>query len=232
MKNKGLKIVLVIILMIFCGFGGWFLGAKVFDKEDKVVNKDKEEITDKKEIEIEEQTQVAKQAVQAINTDVGTFIVDKDGSVYYRKGNKYANGNININFKDDSVLGAKGTYEVEDYITDLDYDEVNKQHIEKHNFDGYKLDLENILSIYEIHVGNGVSNTIYFLSKDGKVNSLHFAVVSEDTPIEVTLKKDICKYPNIVSIVQSSGFDALEVIFVDKDGNKYTGTELAKESQN
>ncbi len=39
MKNKILKIVLVILLMIACGFGGWFLGAKVFDVEDKALNK-------------------------------------------------------------------------------------------------------------------------------------------------------------------------------------------------
>jgi hypothetical protein len=53
MKNKILKIVLVILLMIACGFGGWFLGAKVFDVEDKALNK-KDNVKEKVEKKTED----------------------------------------------------------------------------------------------------------------------------------------------------------------------------------
>ena len=229
MKNKILKIVLVILLMIACGFGGWFLGAKVFDVEDKALNK-KDNVKEKveKKTEVEETTQDTKQATQILNTDVGTFIVDKNGSVYYEKADKFNSYEIKID--SNTNIGTYGTYEVEDYIAGLGYDETSKKTTEDHKFEGYKLDLENINSVYEIYLGNGGANDqIHLLSNDGKVNVLSFVANGEQ--LDITLSKDTCTKPNIVSVLQSSGFGAFEVIFVDKDGNKYTGTELAEENK-
>ena len=58
------------------------------------------------------------------------------------------------------------------------------------------------------------SEIIYLLSKDGKVNELQFD--SNGQKIDIKLSKDTCTKPNIVSVLQSEGFGASGVVFVDK----------------
>ncbi len=227
-SNKGLIVLVIILLIGVIGLGGYIVYDKVINKDNTPKTEKKEEIKNEETSEVEETVEETKQATQILNTDVGVFIVDKDGSVYYQKtADKFVGAEIKI---DDNTIGTYGTYEVEDYITGLGYDESAKKPTEDHKFEGYKLDLENISSAYEIYTGNGgASDIIFFLSKDGKVNHLHF--LSTGKKVDVALKKDTCNYPNIVSVLQSSGFDAFEFVLVDKDGNKYTGTELAEENK-
>ena len=174
----------------------------------------------KPETKVEEKKEI-KQVTQVLQTNVGTFIIDKDGSVYYRiTVDKYVGAKVELN---DSSIGTYGNYEVSDYVTGLDSDRDTNEVIENHKFDGYRLNLENINSVYEIEIGNGGSSeVIYFLSKDGKVNELKFD--SDGKELSIKLSKDTSSYPNIVSVLQSSGFGAFEIILVDKNGNKYTVT--------
>ncbi len=213
MEKKGNNsLIIIALLLIFIGVGFYLYNNNIAkDKTNKEENNSKTE-----EVETKKETQ---QVTQIINTNVGTFIISKDGSVYFRKTvDKYAG--VEIVIDDNTSIGTHGNFELEDYITGLDYDEELKQSKEIHSFEGYKLDLQNINAAYEIMVGNGTSEIIYFLSKDGKVNEL--SVDSDGTNISINLKKDTSSYPNIVSVLQSSDFGAQRVILVDKDGNKYT----------
>lgn len=225
-SNKGLIGLVIILLIGVIGLGGYIVYDKVINKDNEPKTEKKEEIKNEKTSDVEETVKETKQATQILNTDVGTFIVDKDGSVYYAKSvDNYQGVEIKT---DDNTIGTYGTYEVSDYVTGLGYDESTKKTTEDHKFEGYKLDLENISSAYDINVGQG-GKILYFLSKEGKVNELRFIPNGENSKIE--LKKDTCTKSNIVSVLQSSGFDAFEFVLVDKDGNRYTGTELAEENK-
>ena len=206
MQNKN-KIIIYFLVGVICAMG-FILYSRLTRDESKPETK----VEEKKEI---------KQVTQVLQTKVGTFIIDKDGSVYYRiTVDKYVGAKVELN---DSSIGTYGNYEVSDYVTGLDSDRDTNEVIEDHKFDGYKLNLENINSAYEIQIGNGGSSeVIYFLSKDGKVNELKFD--SDGKEVSIKLSKDTSTYPNIVSVLQSSGFDAFEIILVDKDGNKYIVT--------
>ena len=206
MQNKN-KIIIYFLVGVICAMG-FILYSRLTRDESKPETK----VEEKKEI---------KQVTQVLQTNVGTFIIDKDGSVYYRiTVDKYVGAKVELN---DSSIGTYGNYEVSDYVTGLDSDRDTNEVIEDHKFDGYKLNLENINSAYEIQIGNGGSSeVIYFLSKDGKVNELKFD--SDGKELSIKLSKDTSTYSNIVSVLQSSGFGAFEIILVDKDGNKYIVT--------
>lgn len=205
-QNKN-KIIIYLLVGVICALG--FILYNRLTKEEV-----------KPETKVEEKNKV-QQVTQVLQTNVGTFIIDKDGSVYYHiTVDKYVGAKVELN---DSSIGTYGNYEVSDYITGLDSDSDTNEVIEDHKFDGYKLNLENINSAYEIQIGNGGSSeVIYFLSNDGIVNELKFD--SNGKTVDIKLSKDTSSYPNIVSVLQSSGFDAFEIILVDKDGNKYTVT--------
>ena len=185
MQNKN-KIIIYFLVGVICAMG-FILYSRLTRDESKPETK----VEEKKEI---------KQVTQVLQTNVGTFIIDKDGSVYYRiTVDKYVGAKVELN---DSSIGTYGNYEVSDYITGLDSDSDTNEVIEDHKFDGYKLNLENINSAYEIQIGNGGSSeVIYFLSNDGKVNELKFD--SNGKTVDIKLSKDTSSYPNIVSVLQS-----------------------------
>lgn len=214
MEKKGNNSLIIVLALLLIGVGGYILYNKNISKN---TTNNEENNTKTTEVETKKETQ---QATQIINTKVGTFIINKDGSVYYRKTvDKYAGAEIVID--DNNSIGTHGNFELEDYVTGLNPDAESQESREIHTFEGYKLDLQNINSAYEIMVGNGGSSEIiYFLSKDGKVNELSFH--SNGTSISINLKKDTSSYTDIVSVLQSSDFDAQKVILVDKYGNKYT----------
>lgn len=206
MQKKN-KIIIYFLVGMIC-FMGFILYSRLTRDELKPETK----VEEKKEVQ---------QVTQVLQTNVGTFIIDKDGSVYYRDPmSKYVGAEIKMS--NYHSIGTYGSYKVEDYITGIgDNGELS------YDFNGYKLNLENINSAYEIQIGNGGSSEIiYLLSKDGKVNELQFD--SNGQKIDIKLSKDTCTKPNIVSVLQSSGFDAAEIVFVDKNGNKYTNSELSK----
>lgn len=214
MENKGSKTLSILLLVVVVVLGGYII-------YDKMTKSDITPIENSEEQTKNNETIITNQSIQVLYSKVGTFIIDKDGSVYYRDPmSKYVGAEIKMS--NYHSIGTYGSYKVEDYITGIgDNGELS------YDFNGYKLNLENINSAYEIQIGNGGSSEIiYLLSKDGKVNELQFD--SNGQKIDIKLSKDTCTKPNIVSVLQSSGFDAAEIVFVDKNGNKYTNSELSK----
>lgn len=199
--NNNLKYMIIGLLIGLIFLGGYL----VFDKKD---NKD---ITNNQNNE--QKVTSNNQVTQILSSKIGRFIIDKEGFVYYHKTvDKYVGAIVDFN----NVSFAKfSTYKVSGYKIAIDDDqELGSE------FKGYKLDLENINSAYEIETGNGgTSEVIFFLSKDGKVNELRFS--SNGSKLDITLEKNTSNHPNIVSVLKSSGFGAQTYILVDKDGNKY-----------
>lgn len=152
-----------------------------------------------------------------IDTSVGKFIVDKDGSVYYIKEQETGvTGTVaELTDKDLSVLGIKQQYKNYTYHNSP---ECNTE--EGCIIEAYKLDLTNISSTYEVYLGNAVVGpTIIFLSYDGKVHELNFNLFVQKDKVQLT--KNVSEYPNIVSIVPNMSFGGHGAMLIDKDGNKY-----------
>lgn len=151
-----------------------------------------------------------------LNSSLGNFIIDKDGSVYY--GNydtiNYMGEEIKLTANELSILGEKKEYKNYTYQTDSQCD------LEKGcTLEAYKLNLTNIQSAYEIVYGNGtLTGGIIFLTYDGKVNSLYYDLSNNQ---KFTLKQDISKYPNIVSVVENVDFGGHNAKLIDKNGNMY-----------
>jgi len=198
--NKKIFVVLTIILSLIVVILTSYL---IYDK---VINNDKEEIKNN-DINKEENNNGNN---QELTTVVGTITVDNTGDVYYVPYEKWEGSwkdweyEINIDEEDKKVLGNYGTYTIE-----------NK------TIEGYKLNLTNISSAYEIAFGQDVNTSIMFLSKEGKVSELYFNN-NGSTETTITMAKDIDGYDNIVNII--SGYDYHKqfnpkvAIFIDKDG--------------
>ena len=116
------------------------------------------------------------------------------------------------------MLGEKGKYTIDDYNIDPSTSKGQP-------FDGYKLNLSNISSVYDVYFGNGgIGYYIMFLDMDGNVSILAMEAsggASEKVVLDVKLEKSINEYKNIVSVVENLEFGGSSVLLIDKDGNKY-----------
>lgn len=117
-----------------------------------------------------------------------------------------------MNFTNETVLGTKETYKLNELI------DMSGEIIE---FEGYKLDLENIQGAYSAYFGNGgLSQSILFISAEGKISELTIKALNENAA-EIKFTKNIEKYKNIVSVVNTVGDSANYAILIDNEGNKY-----------
>jgi len=184
----------------------------------------KKENSDNKNIaENNNENKVTKKG-HTIDTSVGKFIVDKDGSVYYiKEQEKGVAGTVaELTDKDLSVLGTKKQYKNYTYHNSPECIIDEGCMIE-----ACKLDLTNINSSYEVYLGNSVVGpTIIFLSYDGKVHELSFNLFVQNDKIK--LKKDVSQYPNIVSVVPDMDFNGNGAMLIDKEGNKYKYFDASK----
>lgn len=164
----------------------------------------------------EKENEVIEKKGHTLDSNVGKFIVDKDGSVYYEnyKNINYMGSTYNLTETNLSVLGTKQQY------TNYTYQTSPICNIETDGctIEAYKLDLTNISSAYEVPFGNGGSTiVIILLSYDGKVHELKFELASN----KVELSKDVSSYKDIVSVVPNMSFGGQGTILIDKNGNKY-----------
>jgi len=130
--------------------------------------------------------------IQILDTKFGKLILSKDGYVYYIN-------NQNNEEKTLNNIGKKDIYTVIDYKS----------------FEGYKLNINNINSLYEIN--NTDKNNIIMLSKDGKISNLSYDLNNKNIKI---IEND-SNYIDIVSVLISSNDTESYAILVDKNGNKY-----------
>ena len=151
-----------------------------------------------------------------LDTSVGKFIIDKDGLVYYENYETitYMGVTYELTTKDLTTLGTKQQY------TNYTYQNAPTCNIEEGcNVEAYKLDLENISSVYEVTFGNGSATIgIIFLTYEGEVHELMFNLAETD---KIVSTKNVSEYSNIVSVVPNMSFGGHSAILIDKNGNKY-----------
>lgn len=172
--------------------------------------------------EVNNNNQIEKKG-HTLNSSIGTFIVDKDGSVYYENYDEitYMGMPYKLTAKDLYVLGTKKEHK------NYTYQSEPLCNLEKGcTVEAYKLNLTNVSSAYEVTFGNGgASGAIIFLTYDGKVHELSFRFYSEN---KIELTTDVSKYPNIVSVVKNMQFGGHGAMLIDANGNKYDYTESTK----
>ena len=220
-NNNVLWIILVIILIVTSTFIGFKIGTKQNNEEknvskennisdDKLENNDKEENTNKKEENTNNKKENTNKNLikveQHLNTNYGDIFVKKDGTVYYLKKD---------NMKFTKEIGTLDKYS-------FDYYDDNKALCSKESCpqEAYKLDLTNIVGAYEVYFGNGgESKDIILLDQDGRVNDL--SLVKENDNYQMTLKKDVFKKAQIVSVLLQHDSNGSGTILVDTEGNQY-----------
>ena len=206
-NNKVLLIILIIILITISVFVGFKIGTKENNDEKNIsqgnnVSNDKLEGNNKEESINKNLTKIE----QHLNTNYGDIFVKKDGTVYYLKKD---------DMKFTKEIGTLDKYS-------FDYYDNNKALCSKESCpqEAYKLDLTNIVGAYEVYFGNGAeSKDIILLDQDGRVNDL--SLVKENDNYQMTLKKDVFKKAQIVSVLLQHGFDGSGTILVDTEGNQY-----------
>lgn len=216
-QNSGLKTFVVILLIVCLGLGGFIFYDKVINKDNNCPEETKN-VTNKDNSNVVVTSQT--KTTQILISKPGKIIVDKNGDAYLVFDENYTHYNKIKNANGLDKLGKYGEYEVDDYVTGLDYDENSKKTIKEHKFNGYKLNISNIISVYEVEIGQDPTSypTYLFIEEDGTVDMLAFEIGSSAKAI---LEKNVSEHANIVSVNQSATFDSAIARLVDKDGNTY-----------
>ncbi len=219
-KNKNSRIIILVVVLCLIasglgGYGGYILYNKETSNKEAASKNNEQNGIVKNNINIQNATQV-------LSTRVGDIVVSTDGSVYYVPNTKfldYHSDGKKLSFIDSTKIGAFSKYKVDGYRLGVASDGT----LSPTEFEGYKLDLSDVTAAYECYFGNGgLSDSILFTTKSGKVDIFTVYIgISTDEKAEVKIDKDISEHENIISILQSAGFDSSNVLLVDKDGNKY-----------
>lgn len=129
-------------------------------------------------------------------------IIDEDGNAYY--------GAEDI--KITNPVGKKGSYKINGYISS--FGENGPINILK----GYKLDIKNVVMMYQHARGNGGYEDYIFIKNDGSVARLTYTA-DRDTIDIIEFKDNIPGLKNIVGIIPNNSIDAKEYKLVDINGN-------------
>ena len=214
-KNNSSKILMIILLFACLGLGGFIFYDKVINKNDDCKKEEIKSITNTdKNNNVENKKSMTN---QILIIKPGKIIVDKTGDVYFIIDKNYKRYSTIENAEGIDKIGKYGEYQVEGYkqVLDMDGDANIAQ-----KFEGYKLNLSNIISAYSVNIGQDSEyyQTTFFVEENGTVDMLAFELGDTGKAI---LKKNVSEYANIVSITQSATFDSAIARLVDKDGNTY-----------
>lgn len=208
-NNKGIVTLLVVFIFTTLVLGGYLVYDKVLSKGNVNDNTNAENNSTTNEENNENNEILNNEVGQVLNSMYGIFVIDTDGSVYFKPNEKVENLGT---FKKDTSLGTINTYQTKVYETSPSV----------YTFEGYKLDLTNIVSGYQITIGNGTLKTIFFIDKLGNVFKVNFTY--EKDIIDYSNIEKLTSYSNIVSIVETStggysgGYNA---VFIDKNNKQY-----------
>ena len=207
-KGKNNRGLVTLLLLIILGLAGYIVYDKVLFKEEPKEVKENDSIQE----QVEENNAILKNDVgQVLNSIYGTFVIDTDGNVYFKPNEKVNSAGFDAIFKKESSLGITKTYQIEIY-------EANPS---EHGFEGYKLDLTNIVSGYEIYRGNGGFKYVLFIDKVGSVYQLNFAIDTENGEIDYSNVEKLTDYNNIVSIVETHTFEGYRAVLIDRNNKQY-----------
>lgn len=130
--------------------------------------------------------------IQALSEGYVEILVDTEGNTYLSLiGNLDSENDENLKNSLTTVQEKFKNYSPKNYIS-LDGEK---------SINAYKLNLENVLTAYYVHMGNGDSSYFIFIKEDGTLAYLDYAKLIYNG--EVSLK-NINNIQNIVSIVENT----------------------------
>lgn len=138
------------------------------------------------------------------------IVLDKNGNVYYRAS------------KLKNPVGTKGSYKIDGYAAGIDSNG-NLSNV----LDGYKLNVSNVVAIYNVQFGQAGYRNYILIKADGTIAKLTYSGFSNydngDVPtINIEgFKETVSGYKNIVGAVQSNSFDGTSYKLIDINGNIY-----------
>ena len=225
-KKATLKALCMFFGIIALCAGGYILYDKVIAKQDKLqcetIKEDGEKPADEKKEEKEVEAVEVSSSGFRTSIGYGELYVTEAGDAYLRPYEEVNSGvlRIKIEFEPNALPGEKGTYKLktediggkELYQTDMDLD------VEEIEFEGYKLNLKNIVSAYDVvipaHAWGGW--TTVFIDSDGITHWMNIRAGGASDKCEATAIKTVDKYQNIASVIDS--YDYGKVLLVTRDG--------------
>lgn len=186
-NNSGLIALIVILLLLVFGLGGYIVYDKVFSNNLNNYTQGKNN-TQSYNYNLTKRT-----TNQAVRNGYIEILVDTDGSVYlYTIGNDIddeADSQIKTNLK--NLEKKFKTYTPREYM-----------YIDGSNeLKAYKLDIQNVLTSYYVHKGNGGFSYFVFLKENGKLSYLCYDKLINNGEIDL---KDIENLENVVSVVENT----------------------------
>lgn len=197
-KNTGLISIIVILSLLVVGLGGFVIYDKVLSN-DKIEDNNIDNNNDNSNNDIKEddnkdyQYNLTKRTeLQAVRNGYVEVVVDTDGNAYLSLIG-------NLDYEDDEYLKNNllklqksfKNYSPKNYIS----------HGNKKTLNSYKLDIEKVLTVYFVNMGNGGSSYFVFIKENGTLSYL-----SNDSIIyngEINLK-NINSLDNVVSVVENT----------------------------
>ena len=204
------NVVIILLLIVSISFGTYIIYDE-FLKEEKMELKDcnKEELCDE-----------YKNKNESVNTDANNYFTNLKKNRTYKENNlgNYVNllldQNGNIYYKSktgeypSSILSKVKNYEFKDYVTNFG---------DNHIYEGIKLDISNVLTMYYGEEGQSGNDCFVFIKENGNVS---YAEIDYDLNV-MMLKDNISGLKNIVSVIQSDGYDWYSMALIDADGKIY-----------
>jgi len=162
--------------------------------------------------------QIKQNVFQVLKTVAGELVLDLNDNLYYMPSLDsyyWSSDKLNVLSTKDFVFG---TYEAAGYKT-LGASPY---------FEGYKINISDVQSMYKIVFGNGAPNvSIILVHKDGRISEITFTESYNTDTVEVKLTKHISGYSDIVNVVPFNGFGGNYAKLLNKSGNliEYFGVD-------
>ena len=196
-KNNLIPIVIILIVLVL-GLGGFIVYDKVLNNEDNdVVDNNKNcnnDYINKFYLNMSK------------NKQIQEFFGDSIYGIVDTKGNVYFNSDKNVNL---TTNLEKKEYNIDGYITKIGSN--------SNIFKGYKIPISDVVNTYFSYVGNSGSSYVFLIKKDGNVG--YIKIDKELDGISIKFVDTIANLKNIVSFTNVYHVDGSELCFIDINGN-------------
>ena len=215
----GILSILLIVSVLYITYDKFLKGEKINNNvvehnstnDENVVNnsvdqtKQSETVKDNATIFFENMVKNRKLIQEEQNAGIN-MLLDKNGDVYYSIDSYYTVESNSFN------IGQKKEYKIDGYLRGP----------EDSKFEGYKLNIQNVISMYHSYKGNGGSKVFIFIKGDGTIGELTYYADNSNKKITMQeFKETVSGYSNIISVVHSDDFGSKGYRLIDIDGNIY-----------
>lgn len=229
-KKKGgaAGILCVVFALIALGACGYIVYSKVIAKPAPTTNCINDTTENNGENSGDEGNNSVASTGFVFSGSYGTYYVTKTGDTYLVPGDWRINVGgldfVGIKIDSSAISGKYGSYkitdkDITDYVFAYGYgEEVDGSFTE---ISGYKLDITNVVSIYDVGFGQSWNgwNTV-FVKKDGTVDWLYVMpdFTNGTNTVKTKLTKNVGEYKDVASVMSTMLADGGGVTLVTKDG--------------